>query len=49
MAMIKCKNNLDQIVELPADKFVFRPSVYGIIVDQKEVVMLKNKGNEKAT
>lgn len=47
MKKIRCKNNFDQIVELSADKFVFRPSVYGIIIDQEEVVLLENKSNGK--
>jgi mutator protein MutT len=47
MDKIKCKNNFDQIVELPRDKFVFRPSVYGIILDKGEAVFMKNKSNDK--
>ncbi|MCK4744747.1 NUDIX domain-containing protein [Candidatus Parcubacteria bacterium] len=47
MEKIKCKNNFDQIVELPKDKFFFRPSVYGIIINKGKIVLLKNKGNGK--
>ncbi len=47
MNKIECKNNFDQIVNLPKDKFVFRPSAYGIILDKNEVVFMKNKSNRK--
>ncbi|MFA5986087.1 MAG: NUDIX hydrolase [Parcubacteria group bacterium] len=47
MQKIKCKNNFDKLVELPINKFVFRPSVYGIILDKGEAVFMKNKSNGK--
>ncbi|MDP1884037.1 MAG: NUDIX domain-containing protein [Candidatus Moranbacteria bacterium] len=47
MNKIKCKNNFDQIVELPSDQFVFRPSAYGIILDKGEAVFMKNKSTGK--
>jgi ADP-ribose pyrophosphatase YjhB (NUDIX family) len=47
MKRIRCKNNLGQIVELPVEKFIFRPSVYGVVIDNKKVVLLKNKSNGK--
>ena len=47
MDMITCKNNFDETVTLPADKFVFRPSVYGVMVRDDHVLMLRNKSNGK--
>jgi 8-oxo-dGTP pyrophosphatase MutT (NUDIX family) len=47
MKTIKCKNNFDEVVEIPVDKFFFRPSVYGLIVDGDEIVTMKNKSNGK--
>lgn len=47
MDKIKCKNNFDRIVELPKDKFVFRPSAYGIILDDDKAVFMENKSNGK--
>lgn len=47
MKTISCKNNFDQIVKIPKNKFFFRPAVYGVIVKNNKVVMLTNKGNNK--
>ncbi|PID52742.1 MAG: hypothetical protein CR972_00510 [Candidatus Moraniibacteriota bacterium] len=48
MKKITCKNHRGEIVSLPAEKFVFRPSVYGFIVNtQKEIVTLRNKSTDK--
>lgn len=47
MTLIKCKNNFDQIVEIPQEKFVFRPSTYGIIFNENKIVILTNKSNHK--
>ncbi|MFA5985837.1 MAG: NUDIX domain-containing protein [Parcubacteria group bacterium] len=47
MLKIACKNNFDKIVDVPADKFVFRPSAYGVIVQDDRVLMLRNRSNGK--
>lgn len=47
MTLIKCKNNFDQIVEFPSEKFIFRPSVYGMIINNNKIVVLRNKSNNK--
>jgi ADP-ribose pyrophosphatase YjhB (NUDIX family) len=47
MEFIECKNNFDELVRIPKDKFIFRPSAYGIIINGKKVVTLRNKGNGK--
>lgn len=45
---IKCKDNFDNMVELDVNKFKFRPSVYGFILnDKNELLILKSKGNNK--
>jgi mutator protein MutT len=44
---ISCKNNFGETVSLPLEKFFFRPSVYGIILDQEKVVTMRNKSNSK--
>lgn len=44
---IKCKNNYGKEVEVPANKFFFRPSVYGFIVDNSKILVMRNKSNNK--
>jgi hypothetical protein len=44
---ISCKNNFDEMVDVPLEKFYFRPSVYGIILEQGKVVTMRNKSNGK--
>jgi mutator protein MutT len=46
-SMIRCKNNFGEEVELPAEKFFFRPSAYGLIVRGKEILVMRNKSNGK--
>lgn len=47
MSTIKCKNNFGEIVEVPKEKFFFRPSAYGIILHKDKIVTLTNKSNGK--
>lgn len=47
MNSISCKNNFDQTVHLPKEKFSFRPSVYGVITDNGKVLLVKNRSNGK--
>jgi ADP-ribose pyrophosphatase YjhB (NUDIX family) len=47
METIRCKNNFGETVDIPIEKFFFRPSVYGLIVDSGKIVTLRNKGNGK--
>lgn len=44
---ISCKNNFGETVNVPKEKFYFRPSVYGMILDQGKVVTMENKSNKK--
>lgn len=45
--MITCKNNFGEVVTLPKEKFVFRPSVYGIIKNAGKICVCRNKSNGK--
>jgi nucleoside triphosphatase len=47
MENIKCKNNFGDIVDIPKNKFFFRPSAYGLIADNGKILTLRNKGNGK--
>lgn len=44
---IRCKNNFDEMVDVPVNKFVFRPSIYGFIVRDKKILVMRNKSNNK--
>lgn len=44
---IECKNNFGKIVRISKEKFFFRPSAYGIILNQNKIVTLENKSNNK--
>lgn len=44
---IRCKNNFGEDVELPKEKFFFRPSVYGFILKDDKMVLLQNKSMDK--
>lgn len=45
--VIRCKNNFGEEVNVPIDKFFFRPSVYGFIVHDKKILVMRNKSNGK--
>lgn len=45
--IIKCKTNSGEIVEIPLEKFFFRPSAYGFIVKNGKVLVMRNKSNGK--
>jgi len=45
--MITCKNNRGELVNLPKEKFQFRPSVYGIIRNAGKICICHNQGNAK--
>jgi nucleoside triphosphatase len=47
MKTITAKDNFGSYINLPGDKFVFRPSIYGVIINQGRVVLMKNKRNQK--
>jgi len=48
MKKIKCRNNYGKFVEVDQKKFVFRPSAYGVIVNQRgKVLLLENKSSGK--
>ena len=47
MKTITAKDNFGSYIDLPENKFVFRPSIYGVIIDQDKVVLMKNKRNQK--
>ena len=44
---ISCKNNFGEIVDVPIQKFIFRPSAYGFIVRDEQVLVMRNKSNGK--
>ncbi|MFH1971817.1 MAG: NUDIX domain-containing protein [Patescibacteria group bacterium] len=45
--VINCKNNFDEYEDVPVEKFVFRPSAYGIIYQKGKIVTSINKSNGK--
>ena len=47
MQLIRCKNNFGEFVEVPRENFFFRPSAYGFIINNGEIVTLTNKSNGK--
>lgn len=47
MDTITCLNNFGHTVCLPKEKFVFRPSVYGIACKDGKVLLIKGKSNGK--
>lgn len=44
---ITCFNNFGEEVCLPADKFVKRPSVYAVFIDDGQVLLCRNRSNGK--
>lgn len=47
MQTIKCKNNLGEMVDVPKEKFFFRPSAYGLIIQEGKILAMTNKSNGK--
>ena len=47
METILCKNHLGKMVEVPKEKFFFRPSAYGLIIQNGKILTLRNKSNGK--
>jgi len=47
METIRCKNNLGGYSDVPKEKFFFRPSVYGVILKNNQILLLSNKSNGK--
>jgi 8-oxo-dGTP diphosphatase len=47
MDSIKCKNNFGDIVEIPKEKFFFRPSVYGFLIQENKILTLTGKSDKK--
>jgi 8-oxo-dGTP pyrophosphatase MutT (NUDIX family) len=47
MQTIKCKNNFGEKVDIPKEKFFFRPSAYGLIIQRGKILTLTNKSNGK--
>ncbi|MFA6131996.1 MAG: NUDIX domain-containing protein [Patescibacteria group bacterium] len=47
METIRCKNSLGGYSEVPKEKFFFRPSVYGVILENDKIILLTNKSNGK--
>lgn len=41
--MIECTSISGKTVKLPKEKFVFRPTVYGIIINEKEILIARTK------
>jgi 8-oxo-dGTP pyrophosphatase MutT (NUDIX family) len=44
---IRCINNFGEDVDIPTSKFYFRPSAYGFIVRDGEILVMSNKSNDK--
>ena len=44
---IRCINNFGKDIDVPTKKFYFRPSSYGFIVRDKEILVMNNKSNDK--
>lgn len=44
---INCKNNFGEYVDVLTEKFFFRPSAYGFILRDKEVLVMGNRSNDK--
>ncbi len=44
---ISCKNNFGEKVDIPTSKFIFRPSAYGFIVRDQDILVMHNKNNDK--
>lgn len=47
LSTISCKNNFGEEVDVPTNKFVFRPSAYGFIVRNQDILVMHNKSNKK--
>ncbi len=45
--MIQCKSIKGNIVDIPKEKLVFRPSVYAVIIHDDKILMLNCKSNGK--
>ena len=44
---INCLNNFGKFEDVPVDKFIFRPSAYGFVVNDNQIITLTNKSNGK--
>lgn len=47
MQIIRCKNNFGEDVELPLDRFRYRPSVYAVLKNGNCLLVCKTKSNGK--
>jgi 8-oxo-dGTP diphosphatase len=47
MNCIRCKNHLGEMVNIPREKFIFRPCAYAFIVKDDNVLAMKNKHSGK--
>lgn len=45
--MITCKNNFGETVCIPKEKFIFRPSVYGVIENKGRILVARVKSTKK--
>ena len=45
--LIPCRNNFGETEFFPKDKMEFRPSVYGICLRGKEVLLMRTKSDGK--
>ena len=44
---INCLNNFGNYEDIPVGKFIFRPSAYGFVVNDNQIITLTNKSNGK--
>lgn len=47
MTNVECNSIKGGKISVPAEKLVFRPSVYGVIIHESKILMLSNKSNGK--
>jgi 8-oxo-dGTP diphosphatase len=47
MPTIECNSIKGGKISVPIEKLVFRPSVYGVIIHDDKILMLRNKSNGK--
>lgn len=43
MSTIKCKNQLGELRDVSSEKFKFRPTAYGLVVDKGRILVMKNR------
>lgn len=47
MSTVECNSIKGGKISIPKEKLVFRPSVYGVIINDGKILMIRNKSNGK--